>query len=120
MYTYLHTRAHTHTHTSNQFDPEHGRAVSESSMRRDICLLKQLNFNAVRGAHYPNHPRWLELCDEAGLYVVDEANIETHGFQSLGQPIGYLSHQKEWASALCTRSVSVSVSVSVAGSCYQR
>ena len=43
-------------------------------------LRKEGNFNAVRNSHYPHHPRWYELCDEYGLYVVDEANIETHGF----------------------------------------
>ena len=50
-------------------------------MRLDAMLMKQLNFNATRCSHYPQHRQWLEICDEAGLYVVDEANIETHGFQ---------------------------------------
>jgi beta-galactosidase len=45
----------------------------------DILLMKQNNFNAVRCSHYPNHPLWYTLCDHYGLYVVDEANIETHG-----------------------------------------
>ena len=65
----------------HEFDPTHGRAVSVDTMREDAMLMKQLNFNAVRCAHYPHHRLWLEICDEAGLYVVDEANIETHGFQ---------------------------------------
>jgi beta-galactosidase len=86
-----------------EFDPAHGRVMSEDIMRRDIQIIKQLNFNAVRCAHYPHHPRFLELCDEAGLYVVDEANIETHGFQILGQPVGYLSNQRKWRSALFSR-----------------
>ena len=53
--------------------------VSEARMRQDILLMKSLNFNCVRNAHYPNDERWYELCDELGLYVIDEANIETHG-----------------------------------------
>jgi beta-galactosidase len=72
-------------------------------MRRDALLMKQLNFNAVRTSHYPNHPIWLELCDEVGLYVVDEANIETHGFQLMGQPVGYLATLPEWRLALAAR-----------------
>lgn len=62
----------------HEFDPVNGRAVSEESMIEDIMLMKQHNFNAVRTAHYPNHPRWYELCDQYGLYVMDEANVETH------------------------------------------
>ena len=65
----------------HEFDPTHGRAVSIETMRKDAMLMKQFNFNATRCSHYPQHRLWLEICDEAGLYVVDEANIETHGFQ---------------------------------------
>lgn len=53
--------------------------VNEEDMVQDILLMKQNNFNAVRCSHYPNAPRWYELCNRYGLYVVDEANIETHG-----------------------------------------
>ena len=55
-----------------------GKTVSEKSMVTDIRLMKQFNFNAVRTAHYPNDPRWYELCDEYGIYVIDEANVESH------------------------------------------
>ena len=48
-------------------------------MRRDVLLMKAHNVNAVRTAHYPPHPRFLELCDELGLYVIDECDLETHG-----------------------------------------
>ena len=48
-------------------------------MIQDICLMKQFNINAVHTAHYPNDPRWYELCDRYGLYVIDEANVESHG-----------------------------------------
>lgn len=72
-------------------------------MIKDALLLKKLGFNAVRSAHYPQHPFWLDLCDEVGLYVIDEANIETHGFQAIGQPIGYLSSLEEWRGAMLSR-----------------
>jgi beta-galactosidase len=64
----------------HEFDPDHGRAVSEEVMRRDVLLMKTHNVNAVRTSHYPPHPRFLELCDELGLYVIDECDLETHGF----------------------------------------
>ncbi len=60
--------------------PDHGKAVPYETMVRDVTLMKQFNFNAVRTSHYPNDPRWLDLCDEHGLYVIDEANIEAHAF----------------------------------------
>ncbi|MEG1297233.1 MAG: glycoside hydrolase family 2 TIM barrel-domain containing protein [Niameybacter sp.] len=59
--------------------PEGGRQITEESMIEDIKLMKQYNINAVRNSHYPNQARWYELCDIYGLYVVDEANIESHG-----------------------------------------
>jgi beta-galactosidase len=64
----------------HEFDPDHGRAIGEDTMRRDVLLMKRHNLNAVRTSHYPPHPRFLELCDEYGLYVVDECDLETHGF----------------------------------------
>uniref|UniRef100_A0AAU1UJ60 Beta-galactosidase n=1 Tax=Streptomyces sp. NBC_00119 TaxID=2975659 RepID=A0AAU1UJ60_9ACTN len=63
----------------HETDPDHGQAVPEDRMIQDIHLMKQHNINAVRTSHYPNHPRWLELCDEYGLYVIAETNLETHG-----------------------------------------
>lgn len=57
-----------------------GKALDRATLRRDAVLMKQFNFNAVRCAHYPNDPHWLDLCDELGLYVIDEANVESHGF----------------------------------------
>ena len=54
-------------------------------MLADILLMKQYNINAVRTSHYPNHPQWYELCDQYGLYVIDETNLETHGSWSYGQ-----------------------------------
>ena len=60
-------------------DPITGHYITEELMRKDIELMKQLNINTVRTAHYPNDPRFYELCDEYGLYVIAEANIESHG-----------------------------------------
>ncbi|MEO8773604.1 MAG: glycoside hydrolase family 2 TIM barrel-domain containing protein [Gelidibacter sp.] len=62
----------------HETDPFTGHIVSKESMEKDIQLMKQNNINAVRSSHYPNDPYWLELCDTYGLYVVDEANIESH------------------------------------------
>jgi len=63
----------------HEHDPLTGHVVSEESMARDIRLMKQFNINAVRTSHYPDDPRWYELTDEYGLYIVGEANIESHG-----------------------------------------
>ncbi len=64
----------------HEHDDTRGKAVSRELMMRDIVLMKQFNFNAVRCAHYPNDPHWLDLCDEYGLYVIDETNLEAHAF----------------------------------------
>ena len=63
----------------HEFDCRSGHYVSEETMRKDIEIMKKNNINAVRTSHYPNAPRWYELCDEYGLYVIDENNMETHG-----------------------------------------
>lgn len=63
----------------HEFDPHSGRHVSTETMIKDITMMKRLNINAVRTSHYPNEPLWLDLCDEYGLYVIDEANLESHG-----------------------------------------
>lgn len=68
----------------HEFDTERGRAVSKEVMRQDVILMKANNVNAVRTSHYPPHPYFLDLCDEYGLYVVDECDLETHGFKSVG------------------------------------
>lgn len=71
-------------------DPVTGKAVSREMMEADIKLMKQFNVNAVRTSHYPNDPYWLELCDQYGLYVIDEANIESHAFwRDLSKDIRY-------------------------------
>jgi len=67
----------------HEHDPDTGHVMSRELMLKDIRLMKQHNINAVRTCHYPDVPEWYDLCDEYGLYVVDEANIESHGAQHL-------------------------------------
>ncbi|GGO05964.1 hypothetical protein GCM10010969_32870 [Saccharibacillus kuerlensis] len=69
----------------HEFSADRGRAVTEEEMIADIKLMKAYNVNAVRTSHYPNQTRWYELCDEYGLYVIDETNLETHGSWEYGQ-----------------------------------
>lgn len=64
----------------HEHDQYSGHVISEESMLQDIRLFKENNINAVRNSHYPNDARWYELCDEYGIYMIDEANLETHGF----------------------------------------
>jgi beta-galactosidase len=71
--------------------------MSEELMLQDIRLLKELNINAVRTSHYPNDPRWLELADEHGLYLVDEAFVESHGTGF--HPDTTLADRAEWSPA---------------------
>ena len=62
----------------HELDPQRGRAVTRAGMIRDIEMIKAANLDAVRCSHYPNHPLWYELCDRYGIYLIDEANIESH------------------------------------------
>ncbi len=64
----------------HEHDPLFGHVISPALMEKDIELMKQNNLNTVRCAHYPNAPLWYQLCDKYGLYVIDEANIESHGY----------------------------------------
>lgn len=81
----------------HEFFAETGRTVSREHMRREIALMKQLNFNAIRTCHYPDDPALYELCDEMGMAVVCETNLETHGVS------GMLSHRADWAEAYLQR-----------------
>lgn len=86
----------------HEFHPEAGRAVDARTMRRDLVLMKQHNINAVRTSHYPPHPAFLDLCDELGLWVIDECDLETHGFVDLawrGNPVD----DERWTPALLDR-----------------
>ena len=83
----------------HEHHPDRGQVMDEETMIRDITLMKQHNFNAVRCSHYPNHALWYRLCDRFGLYVVDEANIETHGMQ----PMNRLSDDPQWFNSFSER-----------------
>ncbi len=89
----------------HEFDCETGRYISDEVMIKDILLMKRNNINAVRTSHYPNSPRWYELCDEYGLYVIDENNMETHGTgwsQIIGCP-QLPASRPEWEKACMQR-----------------
>ncbi len=87
----------------HEHEPETGRVVSEEYMMKDIRLMKQFNINAVRTSHYPNVPRWYELCDRYGLYMIDEANIESHGMGY--RPDRTLGNNPAWQKAHLERTV---------------
>ena len=81
----------------HEHDPDTGHTVTEASMLQDIRLMKRLNVNAVRTSHYPDQTRWVELCDEVGLYVWDEANVESHGIWDVP------ANTPAWRDAIVTR-----------------
>jgi beta-galactosidase len=83
----------------HEFDPDFGQVVPLERMKEDILLMKRFNINAVRTAHYPNDPRWYDLCDEYGIYVMDEANLESHGVR------GLLASDPTWHTAFLDRGI---------------
>ncbi|HWZ03020.1 MAG TPA: glycoside hydrolase family 2 TIM barrel-domain containing protein [Mucilaginibacter sp.] len=83
----------------HEVDPRYGKTVPLETMITDIKLMKQYNINTVRTCHYPDDPIWYKLCDEYGLYVVDEANLETHG---MGDK---LTRDPKWGPAYVDREV---------------
>ncbi|MEH6306900.1 glycoside hydrolase family 2 TIM barrel-domain containing protein [Olivibacter sp. CPCC 100613] len=89
----------TYLYGVNRHDahPEKGKALSRADIKKDLQLIKQFNFNAIRTSHYPNDPYLYDLCDEYGIFVMDEANYETHG---LG---GKLSNDPQWTHAFMER-----------------
>ena len=83
----------------HEIDPDRGHAVPLERMVQDIELMKQANINAVRTCHYPDDPRWYELCDRYGLYVLDEANLEAQGTR------GFLASDPRWTGAFLDRAI---------------
>lgn len=81
----------------HEWDPERGHVMTDSLMLTDLRLMKQAGVNAVRTSHYPNTPRWYELCDSVGMYVMDEADIESHGLR------GRLASDPTWTAAFLDR-----------------
>jgi len=88
----------------HEHDPDTGHYVTAETMIKDIRLMKQNNINTVRNSHYPNNPMWYELCDKYGLYVIDEANIESHAMML--SP-GNLAKNPKWAKAHMDRTVNM-------------
>jgi len=84
--------------------PDLDHAVSLESMVQDIVQMKRYNINTVRTSHYPNDPRFLDLCDQYGLYVIDEADLETHGMYATGD-LNLLSNDPAWEAAYLDRAV---------------
>lgn len=87
----------------HEWHPEKGRAIDEKTMIEDIVLMKRHNINAVRTSHYPNHPTWYRLCDEYGLYLWDEANIENHEIRTTE----ILTSNPDWQGAYLYRGMSM-------------
>lgn len=83
----------------HEIDPDTGQSLSPERMVQDIELMKQANINAVRTCHYPDDPRWYDLCDRYGIYVLDEANICTHGTR------GFLANDPRWHNAFLDRAI---------------
>ena len=83
----------------HEHDPYRARVMTEELMKRDLQLMKDAHVNAVRLSHYPNCPRWYELCDSMGMYLMDEANCETHGLR------GTLASTPDWHAAFMDRAV---------------
>jgi beta-galactosidase len=86
----------------HEWHPVTGRSLDEATMRADVVLMKQHNINAVRTSHYPPDPRFLNLCDEYGLLVIDECDLETHGFALAGWR-GNPSDDPRWRPAYLDR-----------------
>jgi len=83
----------------HEIDPDTGQSLSMERMVQDITLMKQANINAVRTCHYPDDPRWYDLCDRYGIYVLDEANLCTHGTR------GFLANDPRWHNAFLDRAI---------------
>ncbi|WP_225743803.1 glycoside hydrolase family 2 TIM barrel-domain containing protein [Marinilactibacillus sp. Marseille-P9653] len=86
----------------HEFHPEHGRAVSVETMIEDLNMMKAHNINAIRTSHYPSHPVFYDLCDQYGFYVIDETDIETHGFVFIDD-WSQLSKDAYWEAAYVDR-----------------
>ncbi len=68
----------------HEYDPDHGRVFDEEAVRGQLLLMKRSNINAIRTSHYPPHPRFFDLADELGFWVIEECDLETHGFEASG------------------------------------
>lgn len=88
----------------HDFSPKNGGTVEKAVVEEDMRLMKQHNINAIRCSHYPKQPYFYELCDFYGFYVIDEADLETHGFEWI-EKYEWLNEEPTWKEAYCDRSV---------------
>lgn len=88
----------------HEHDPQNGRAITVERIERELRLIKEHNLNAIRCAHYPNHPAFYEIASELGIYVMNEGDLETHGCEVTGDQ-GFLSKQSGWLKAYMNRTV---------------
>ena len=88
----------------HEHDPQNGRAITVGQIEQELRLIKEYNLNAIRCAHYPNHPAFYEIASELGIYVMNEGDLETHGCEVVGDQ-GYLSKQDRWLAAYMNRTV---------------
>ncbi|MDW3190317.1 glycoside hydrolase family 2 TIM barrel-domain containing protein, partial [Vibrio sp. Vb0932] len=93
-------------HGVNRHDNDHlkGRAVGMDRVEKDLILMKKHNINSVRTAHYPNDPRFYELCDIYGLFVMAETDVETHGFANVGD-LSRITNDPAWEAVFVDRAV---------------
>lgn len=91
--------------------PEYGYYVPNEHMIKDLCLMKQHNFNCIRTSHYPNHPEFLQMCDEFGFYVIDECDLESHGVDSyladyigiVKESVAAIASNPDWTDVMLSR-----------------
>jgi beta-galactosidase/beta-glucuronidase len=83
----------------HETNPEHGKVVTREQMEAEVKLMKSANINHVRNSHYPEPPYWYYLCDKYGIYLEDEANIESHEYYYGKES---LSHVPEWKKCPCS------------------
>lgn len=98
----------------HEFDPYKGRAIDEELIKKDLLLMKRHNINALRTSHYPNHPYVYALCDQLGIYMMDEINLETHGTWMIAgkaekKPYTIPDDKPEWRDAVMDRAISMTM-----------
>lgn len=86
----------------HEYDPKTGRAITREMTEKELKLIKKAGLNAIRCSHYPNNPFFYDLCEEIGLYVIDECDLETHGFEALGKET-QLNSDPQWREAYLDR-----------------
>lgn len=86
----------------HEYNPKTGRAITRELAEKELKMIKEAGFNAIRCSHYPNNPFFYDICDYLGLYVIDECDLETHGFEPLGKDT-QLNSDPQWQEAYLDR-----------------